>query len=228
MSFTAAQIAAVIDHTLLKPETTVADIDRLCDEAGAHSFATVCVNSYWTPRCVERLRGSSVRVASVAGFPLGANLSAAKADEARRAVDSGAWEIDMVANLGLLRDLNAAVTEDIAAVVSAVRQANSEAIVKVILETGALTDEQIIFGCCAAREAGADFVKTSTGFHASGGATVRHVHLLREHAGRMRVKASGGIRDFTAAVTMLQAGADRLGTSSGVAIMTGAQGTSNY
>lgn len=245
---TLTQLAAAIDHTLLKPEATAADIDKLCDEARQHRFAAVCVNSCWVPRCAARLAGSGVVVASVAGFPLGANLSAVKAEEARQAVEAGAREIDMVVNIGWLRDAAPpafgsvphsegwgtpaggleAVVDDIGHVVAAVRRANQDAIVKVILETGALTDEQIILGCRAAEEAKAQFVKTSTGFHASGGATVAHVRLLCKHASPLRVKASGGIRDYATAVTMLEAGAARLGTSAGVAIVTGATGTAGY
>ncbi len=217
---TPAELAARIDHTLLKPEATAEDIDRLCDEALEHRFAAVCVNPVWVARCVERLAGSGVAVASVAGFPLGATLSEHKAAEARRAVDSGATEIDMVIRLGdLLAGRTDRVTRDIAIVVSAVRRSRADALVKVILETAALSEEQIVAGCRCAEHAGADFVKTSTGFHPSGGATIEAVRLLRRHAGRMQVKAAGGIRTLEAALAMLEAGADRLGMSAGAKVV---------
>ena len=217
---TPAELAACIDHTLLKPEATAADIDRLCDEALEHGFAAVCVNPVWVARCVERLAGSGVAVASVAGFPLGATLSEHKAAEAQRAVDSGAREVDMVIHLGDLRDGRTdRVTRDIAIVVSAVRRSRADAIVKVILETAALSDEQIIAGCQCVEHAGADFVKTSTGFHPAGGATVEAVRLLRRHAGRLQVKAAGGIRTAEAALAMLEAGADRLGMSASTKVL---------
>ncbi len=215
-----AELAARIDHTLLKPEATAADIDRLCDEALEHRFAAVCVNPVWVSRCVERLAGSGIAVASVAGFPLGATLSEHKAAEAQRAVDCGAREIDMVIHIG---DLRAGcldrVTRDIALVVSAARRSRADAIVKVILETAALSEDQIIAGCQCAEHAGADFVKTSTGFHPAGGATVEAVRLLRRHAGRMQVKAAGGIRTLAAALAMIEVGADRLGMSAGTKVV---------
>lgn len=214
------ELARFIDHTLLKPEAIQPQLDQLCDEALKFRFYAVCVNPYWVRHCVGRLDGSECEVASVSGFPLGANRSESKATEARIAVDEGASEIDMVVNLGALRaGEEATVTEDIAAVVNATRNANPQAHVKVILETGALTDEQIILGCRCARNGGAAFVKTSTGFHSTGGATVEHVRLLRKHAGEMSVKASGGIRDLQTALAMIEAGADRLGMSAGVTVV---------
>lgn len=213
-------LARCIDHTLLKPEATQAQIDQLCAEARLYNFAAVCVNPYWVARCVAQLDGSQTAVATVAGFPLGANATATKAYEAQTAVVQGAHEVDMVVNLGALaandRD---AVINDIAAVVSAVKSTRPDALVKVILETRALTDAQIILGCQCCVAARADYVKTSTGFHAAGGATVAHVALLKQHAPGLHVKAAGGIRDLPTAQAMLEAGADRLGMSASIAVI---------
>lgn len=215
-----AILARCIDHTLLKPEAVAAQIDRLCDECLEYGFFAACVNPVWVPRCVARLNGSRTVVGSVAGFPLGATLPQAKALEARLVVEQGAAEVDMVVNVGaLVAGDEATVTRDIATVVEAVKYTRSDALVKVILETAALTDEQIVRGCRCAAAAGADFVKTSTGLHPAGGATVAHVALLREHAGPLRVKASGGIRDLATALALMAAGADRLGCSASVALI---------
>lgn len=226
-------LARTIDHTLLKPEATAAQIDTLCDEARTHRFFSVCVNSCWVPRCAERLRGSDSIVCSVVGFPLGAAASPSKAFEARWAVEHGAREIDMVIHLGALKAGDTQTAEgDIRAVVEAARAAHRDALVKVILETRALNDDEIRTACRLAAAAGAEFVKTSTGFHASGGATVEHVQLMAGEVARlrpgMRVKASGGIRDRAGAIAMLEAGAARLGTSSGVAILAGGSGGAAY
>ncbi len=217
---TRQELARFIDHTLLKPDATAEQVDRLCDECIAHGFAAVCVNPVWVGRCADRLAHHEAAVATVAGFPLGASLPETKALEALRAVEQGAREVDMVVNLGaLIAGDRVAVTRDIAAVVESTRSADPDALVKVILETRALTGEQIVAGCVCALEANADYVKTSTGFHANGGATVDHVALLREHAGRMKVKAAGGIRGLTTAMQMIEAGADRLGMSASVAVV---------
>lgn len=222
---TAGELARYIDHTLLKPEATAHQIDRLCGEALEYSFAAVCVNPAWVPRCVERLQNSAVRVATVAGFPLGANSSEVKAYETGRAVAQGADEVDMVIHLGaLLGHDKTYVAEDIWQVVAAARRENAEACIKVILETAALTDEQIILACRCAAEAQADYVKTSTGFHPAGGATVRHVELLHKHAAPIKVKASGGIRDLATAQAMIAAGASRLGLSAGVDLIRSMDG----
>lgn len=226
-------LARAIDHTLLKPEASAAQIDALCDEARTHRFFSVCVNSSWTPRCTERLLGAPSVVCSVVGFPLGAAASAAKAFEARWAIEHGAREIDMVVNLGaLLAGELTTVVCDIRSVVEAARGARADALVKVILETRALSDDQVRAGCRCAADAQADFVKTSTGFHPGGGATPEHVRLMAAEAARlrptMRVKASGGIRDRATALAMIDAGATRLGTSSGVAIVTGGSGPQAY
>lgn len=217
---TRAELAATIDHTLLRPEATAAAVERLCGEAVQYGFAAVCVNPIRVDRCARCLRGTSVRVATVAGFPLGAGRTETKVAEACRAVDDGAVEVDMVIHVGDLIDGNlAAVRDEIAAVAEALHAASRENILKVILETAALTTDQIIAGCRCALEADADFVKTSTGFHPGGGATVEAVRLLRAHAGSMRVKAAGGIRTLETALAMLRAGADRLGCSAGVQIV---------
>ena len=208
-------IASRIDHTLLRPEATREEILRLCDEGLLHGFAAVCIHPVRVGAAVERLRGSAVKVAAVAGFPLGASLTQVKALEVSRALDEGAVEIDMVQNVGLLKDgeddLVRRELEAIAAIC-----AREGAILKIILETALLSDEEKVRAAWIARDAGANFVKTSTGF-GPGGATVRDVTILREAVGAgMGVKASGGIRSLAEARAMLGAGATRLGTSSGV------------
>ncbi len=219
-------LTALIDHTLLKPEATGVDIDRVCDEAAHHQFASVCVNPCWVDRAAKRLEESSVKVCTVIGFPLGAATSQVKAYEAAQAIDLGADEIDMVINIGaLLAGEYEVVYEDIRAVVKA---SSGRAVVKVIIETALLSEEKKIAACILASSAGADFVKTSTGF-AGGGATIDDVALMRAVVGSaMGVKASGGIRDYAGAKAMVRAGADRLGTSSGVAIAKGEVGNSSY
>jgi deoxyribose-phosphate aldolase len=214
--------ASMIDHTLLKAEATPEQIDQLCDQALEHGFAAVCVNPLWVKRCADRLKDSSVDIATVAGFPLGANLTATKVDEAQRAIDEGAVEVDMVIRVGdLIAGETDAVRDDIAAVGDAVHAASDKHLLKVILETAALTDEQIIAGCRCVAEAQADYVKTSTGFHPAGGATLEAVQLLHKHTAPIKVKAAGGIRSVQAFLGMVQAGASRIGTSSGVQIVTG-------
>jgi len=211
-----ARIAEFIDHTLLKAETTRVEIDQLCTEALEHEFAAVCVNPVWVPRCAERLKGSGVGLATVIGFPLGANQSEIKAAETSVAVRQGATEIDMVAAVGHIKggDWNH-VADDIAAVV----RAAAGRLVKVIIESAHLTPVEIIKASALAREAGAQYVKTSTGFHASGGATAEAVALMRLVVGdSMGVKASGGVRDCATALRMIANGATRIGTSSGVAM----------
>lgn len=217
---TRAALARYIDHTLLKPEARAADIERLCSEACEYGLFAVCVNPIWVPRCVQLLHGSQTRVVSVAGFPLGASATSVKALEARLAVEQGAAEVDMVVNLAaLLAEDKAAVVRDIAEVAAAVKHVNENALVKVILETRALTTAQIVLGCRCAAEAQADFVKTSTGFHPAGGATLEHVALLHRHSAPLRVKAAGGIREAATALAMIEAGAARLGLSASVAVL---------
>ena len=216
-------LARYIDHTLLKPETGPADIDRICDEALEHAFASVCVNPVWVKRCSSRLRGSAVKVTSVVGFPLGANAPETKVLETRRALREGAREIDMVLNIGALkaRDYDL-VARDITGVVDACREVG--AVCKVILETGLLTDEEKVVASRIAHDSAADFVKTSTGF-GHGGATLFDVALMREAVGpAMGIKASGGIHTTEEAKGMIEAGATRIGASAGIAIVTGEEG----
>ncbi|MEB3329003.1 MAG: deoxyribose-phosphate aldolase [Candidatus Sericytochromatia bacterium] len=211
-------LAPMIDHTLLRADATEAEIRRHCGEAAEWRFASVCVNPTWVPLAVRLLEGTGVMVCTVVGFPLGATDEATKADETRHAISNGADEVDMVLNVGALksRDL-AGVQRDVAAVV----QAASGRIVKVILETALLTDEEKVAACRVATEAGAHFVKTSTGF-GPGGATVADVKLMRRVVGpAFGVKASGGIRDTATALEMVRAGANRLGASASVAIVKG-------
>jgi len=208
----------MIDHTLLKPEATPADIERLCDEARAQRFAAVCVNPVYVKPAAERLKGSGVMVATVAGFPLGAVTTATKVEEAEGAVSDGASEIDMVMAVGLFKggELKA-VGEDIAAVV----RASDGRVVKVILETSLLTADEIADASRLAADSGAHFVKTSTGF-GSRGASIEDIRIMKGAVGdRCRIKASGGIRTRQQAIAMIEAGASRLGTSAGVAIVEG-------
>ena len=211
-----ARIAEFIDHTMLKAETTRAEIDQICAEALENEFAAVCVNPVWVPRCAERLKGSPVALATVIGFPLGANQSEIKAAEAALAIRQGATEIDMVAAIGHIKSGDwTHVADDIATVV----RAAGGTLVKVIIESANLTPVEIIKASALAREAGAQYVKTSTGFHASGGASAEAVALMRLVVGdTMGVKASGGVRDCGTALKMIANGATRIGTSSGVAM----------
>jgi deoxyribose-phosphate aldolase len=214
---TKEELAAMIDHTLLKPAAAEHDIKKLCAEAREYRFWSVCVNSAWV-RCVKQLlTGSGVNVCAVTGFPLGAMSSEAKAEETRIAVKDGAGEIDMVINLGFLKSGKIdAVQEDIAAV----KRACNGRLLKVIIETCLLTDEEKVLACKLARQGGADFVKTSTGF-SSGGATQDDVRLMSKSIpDTMGVKASGGIKTYDDAVKMIAAGAARIGTSNGIAILS--------
>ncbi|WP_010270389.1 deoxyribose-phosphate aldolase [Paenibacillus senegalensis] len=220
------RLPAYIDHTLLKPEAGRKEFDQLCKEAMEYGFYSVCVNSAWVAYCRELLAGTPVKISAVCGFPLGAQLTSVKAFEAAKAVERGAAEIDMVINLGLLLDGEwKAVEDDIRQVVLS---AGNDTVVKVILETGFLTNPQKQAACQAAEQAGAHFVKTSTGF-GPGGATVEDVKLMKASISpSMRVKASGGIRDTAAAMSMIEAGAARLGTSSGVTLMRGSRSEDAY
>jgi deoxyribose-phosphate aldolase len=214
----ARRIADFVDHTLLKAEATRAEVVKLCAEAKQHRFAAVCVNGNWVATCAKELQGTDVGLASVVGFPLGAMTSRAKAAEAREAVASGANEIDMVIALGRLKSGEWAYVEDD---IRAVVEASMPGIVKVIIESSTLTPDEIIKASALAKEAGAHFVKTSTGFHASGGASVEAVRLMKLVVGDvLGVKASGGVRDCQTALTMVAAGANRIGTSSGVGMVT--------
>lgn len=211
-----ARIADFIDHTLLKAEATAAEVDKLCAEAGEHRFAAVCVNPSRVARCASALAGSGVQVATVVGFPLGATSIKSKAHETSVAVADGATEIDMVAAIGHIKGGEwGYVADDIAAVVAAA----GGRLVKVIIESAALTPVEIIKASAISKEMGAHYVKTSTGFHPSGGATSEAVALMRMVvADALGVKASGGVRDCDAALRMIAAGATRIGTSSGVSM----------
>ena len=220
-----SELARMIDHTQLKPDTDRDQIERICKEARRHGFFSVCVNSAMVHFAKSHLYGSSVKVCAVVGFPLGAGTPAAKAFEAREAVRCGAEEIDMVINIGALKSREYALVEnDICMVVKAVRPRP----VKVILETSMLDHDQKVIVCALAKSAGAAFVKTSTGF-GGGGATVEDVALMRRIVGPdMGVKASGGVRDYKGALALLRAGANRLGASSSVAVVTGGRGKGGY
>jgi deoxyribose-phosphate aldolase len=216
-------VAGMIDHTLLKPDATRADIDKLCREAAEFHFATVCINPFWVARCASLLRGTGVGVCSVVGFPLGATTADVKQYETRRAIYDGAIEIDMVINVGALKsgDLRT-VERDIEAVVDPCRQCG--AISKVIIEAALLTDEEKVTASTLTKAAGADFVKTSTGF-GPGGATVADVALMRRVVGaEMGVKAAGGVRDLEGMKAMVAAGATRVGASAGVKIVQESKG----
>jgi deoxyribose-phosphate aldolase len=220
---TARDWSSLVDHTLLKPEASDADIRRLCEEAAQYRFASVCVNPSWVRAAACNLRGTSVPVCTVVGFPLGATLPDVKAYEARRAIFDGAREVDMVINIGALKSNDdCAVEQDIRAVVEASHE--YDVLVKVIIEAALLTDDEKVRACLAAQRAGADFVKTSTGF-AKHGATVADVALMRRTVGAsMGVKAAGGVKGIDDARAMLEAGATRIGASVGVKIAQEASG----
>ncbi|MGX8794704.1 deoxyribose-phosphate aldolase [Fusibacter sp. JL298sf-3] len=219
-------LAQYIDHTILKPDVTEADVLKVCTEAKTHHFYSVCVNPYYVKTVAEALKGSDVKVTSVIGFPLGQNTTALKALEAKQAVEDGANEIDMVINVGALKDKkDAFVLEDIRAVVDAIK---GHAILKVIIETCLLTEEEKVRACRLSKEAGAQFVKTSTGF-STGGATAADVKLMKDTVGEaLEVKASGGVRDSETARLMIEAGATRIGASASVAIANGGKSDSDY
>jgi len=218
---TAIDIARFIDHTVLKPDALPADIDKLCREAAEFCFAAVCIAPCYVERAVRLLGGTEVKVCTVAGFPLGSNSTGAKAFEAREAVCRGAREVDMVLNIGALKNRDYTyVQEDIGQVVRAVKEADNKGIVKVIIETCFLDEGEKTRACILAKDAGADFVKTSTGFGPAG-ATVGDVRLMRKVVGdTVGVKAAGGIRAGEQALAMIEAGANRIGTSAGVQIVT--------
>ena len=220
---TARDWASLIDHTLLKPEASEADIRKLCEEAAQFGFASVCVNPGWVKKASEFLKGSGVPVCTVIGFPLGATLSDVKAYEARRAIFNGAREVDMVINIGALKSGDVcAVEDDIRAVAEAAHE--NGVLCKVIIETALLTDDEKIRACIASKNAGADFVKTSTGF-SKGGATVEDIALMRRTVGSsLGVKASGGVKGIDDARAMFEAGATRIGASVGVKIAQEAGG----
>lgn len=219
-------VAKYIDHTLLKPEVTDKEISVLCDEAKEHGFFSVCIQPGWVKAAAENLAGSDVKVCTVIGFPHGATTSEVKAFETKDAIANGADEVDMVINIGQLKAGNLEyVKDDIKSVVDA---ANKEALVKVIIESSLLTEDEIVTVSRLSKEAGADFVKTSTGFNGDG-ATVEAVTLMRLTVGEdMGVKASGGVRSAEDALKMIEVGATRIGASSGIAIVSGAVSDSEY
>ena len=221
-----SDLAGLIDHTLLKPDAVELQFEQLCSEAVKYKFKSVCVNSSWVPFVAKKLRGTGIIVCSVIGFPLGGMDTRSKAFEARSAIASGATELDMVINVGALKSGNLKlVEEDIRAIKRACR---STTLLKVILETGLLTEAEKILACEISKKAGADFVKTSTGF-AGSGATVEDISLMRRIVGPgMGVKASGGIRTFDQAMALINAGASRLGCGASVAVITGAEAKGNY
>ena len=206
----------LIDHTLLKQDATPEQILKLCEEAKAHDFMSVCVNPAYVPLAAEALKGSDVKVCTVIGFPLGMNLPRTKVEEAQLCIKQGADEIDMVINVGMLKAGNDDYVE---AEIAELKAVAGERVLKVIIETCLLTDEEKVRACLLAKNAGADFVKTSTGF-STGGATVHDVKLMRETVGpEMGVKASGGVRTHEDLLAMVEAGANRIGTSNGVKII---------
>ncbi|WP_409301764.1 deoxyribose-phosphate aldolase [Peribacillus sp. SCS-155] len=219
-------IARLIDHTLLKADATKKEIKTLCEEAREYKFASVCVNPVWVRYAVELLAGSEVKVCTVIGFPLGANTPETKAFEAENAINNGAEEVDMVINIGALKDKDDELVEkDIRAVVEA---SKSKALTKVIIETSLLSEEEKVRACKLAVNAGADFVKTSTGF-STGGATVEDVALMRKTVGPdIGVKASGGVRSAADAKNVVDAGATRIGASAGVSIIKGLTAATDY
>ncbi|MEN8701044.1 deoxyribose-phosphate aldolase [Bacillus infantis] len=222
----ATNVAKMIDHTLLKADATKEQIEVLCSEAKEYSFASVCVNPAWVSCASELLKGSGVDVCTVIGFPLGASTSEVKAFETKNAIENGATEVDMVINIGALKSGSSDLVEaDIRAVVEA---AKGKALTKVIIETSLLTEDEKVLACELAVKAGTDFVKTSTGF-STGGATVEDIRLMRKTVGpEIGVKASGGVRSTEDAQQMIEAGATRIGASSGVAIVNGLTGDSDY
>lgn len=220
------KLAQMIDHTILKPEAKAEDIVKLCKEAKENEFKSVCINPAWVSLAAKELQGTNVEVCTVIGFPLGATTTEVKAFETKDVIEKGATEVDMVINIGALKDGNLElVKNDIKAVVDA---AKGKALTKVIIETCLLTDEEKVTACKLSKEAGADFVKTSTGF-STGGATPADIKLMRETVGpEMGVKASGGVRSFDDAIAVINNGATRIGASAGIAICNGEVSTSNY
>lgn len=219
------KLGKYIDHTLLKPDATKAEIVKVCSEAKEYNFASVCVNEYYTGLVAKELAGSEVKVCTVVGFPLGASTTEVKVAETKSAIAAGAQEIDMVINIGALKDKeDAYVTEDI----RQVKAAAGDKVLKVIIETCLLTEEEKVRACELSVKAGADFVKTSTGF-SKGGSTPEDVALMKKTVnGKALVKASGGVRSYEDAMAVIKAGADRIGASAGIAIIKGEQANTDY
>ena len=220
------ELAKMIDHTILKPEATEKEVEKLCKEALEYNFASVCINPSMVEKAAEMLKGSDVKVCTVIGFPLGATTTEVKAFETEDVIKKGATEVDMVINVGKLKEGNLTyVKKDIEAVVNS---AKGKALTKVIIETCLLTDEEKVTACKLSKEAGADFVKTSTGF-STGGATAKDIKLMRETVGEeLGVKASGGVRSLEDAELMIENGASRIGASASIAICEGTKSNSTY
>jgi deoxyribose-phosphate aldolase len=220
-AMTGREIAGYIDHTLLKAEATKVEVLRLCDEAQTHGFHAVCVNGRWLSLVADRLHDTAVKTAGVVSLPLGADTTAIKVAQAREAIRNGADEIDMVADLAAIIEPDESyLSHQLRSVLAVCREMRPPVLMKVIIESAALTHEQKVFACQVAQEAGVDFIKTSTGMHPAGGAAVEDIQLIRETAPRCKVKAAGGIKTAEQALAMLHAGADRIGTSSGVQIVS--------
>ncbi|MBN1360161.1 MAG: deoxyribose-phosphate aldolase [Sedimentisphaerales bacterium] len=216
----AGDVAGHIDHTLLRAEATREQVLRVCEEAKGHGFGAVCLNGRWVSPAADRLQGTSVQVVAVASFPLGADTTAAKVAQTKDLIHAGADEIDMVADLAaIIEGDDRYLLRQLQAVLETCRSMKPAVLLKVIIESAALTTDQKIFACRACEQVGVDFIKTSTGLHPAGGATIEDVRLIRATAPRCKVKASGGIRTAQQALAMLEAGAERIGTSSGVQIM---------
>lgn len=237
MNRTAKQIAGSIDHTLLKGEATLGEIDRLIDEAIEHGFASVCINPYYVEHAAGRLRKQAPKVCTVIAFPLGATVGSIKATQAVAALEHGADELDVVGFLPALMEADEdAVFGELDEIAQAARYVKRDVVIKVIVESALLlkdataeaAESRIATACRAIRRAGCDFIKTSTGFHAAGGASMQAVRLMAKHADGIAVKASGGIKTLADAAAYLDAGATRLGCSASVAIVTGAQGGAGY
>ena len=214
------ELAGYIDHTVLKVDAVAADIEKLCKEADEYGFYSVCVNAKWVPVAADLLRDSDAKVCSVVGFPLGAELPGIKAAQAKAAIMAGADEIDMVADIAaIIEGDEKTVVEDIGSVLEVCKSFRPGVVLKVIIEAAVLTDEQIVFVCEIANRLGVDFVKTSTGFNPAGGASVEAVALMKRSAPHCKVKASGGIRTYDQAIAMIEAGAERIGTSASIVIL---------
>ncbi len=219
-TITPDKLVKMIDHTLLAAQATSQDIKTLCDQAVKYNFGCVCLNPRWVKFALERLAGTGIKICSVAGFPLGANNTETKAAEAKSLIMAGADEVDMTADIAaIIENDEQYLRRDIGAVLKVCRSTRPPVCLKVIIESAALNDEQIIRICRIASDLGVDFVKSSTGFHPAGGAKVEHIRLMVQHAGRCGVKASGAIRTAEQALAMIEAGATRLGTSSSVGII---------
>jgi deoxyribose-phosphate aldolase len=213
-------ISTYIDHTLLKPEALKEDIEKLCKEAIKYNFHCVCIHPKWIKTAAEMLEGKLPCVCSVAGFPYGTNMTKIKAIEAKEAIIAGAGEIDIVSDISaIISKDERSVVNDIYAVSKVCKSFSPKVLLKVIIESALLTDEQIVFACKCCNKAGADFIKTSTGFHSAGGASIEAVKIIKENAGYCKVKAAGGIRTLEQAISMIQAGADRIGCSASVSII---------